>query len=183
MFIFSLIMMQLFLWNPLASCFVVFYQLVWEPPRATFLLHKVWVRALKTDVVDTFASCAIFWHFVSIVFQQTVDRNHQCVIQCCQQPATSCIISNSCLTFKEARCPPQNCAMIHCTIPTNFKLCHVMALCGKWPTFIWCSLVSFLTFPHHNLPFHTTCSCLRKSLVVPSLNWQVASKIVLDLEC
>jgi len=46
------------------------------------------------------------------------------------------------LTFQEARYPPwncvvihctlpTNCVVIHCTLPTNFKMCNVTSLCGK----------------------------------------------------
>jgi hypothetical protein len=52
--------------------------------------------------------------FVLVIFLRIVDDNHRCITHCCQWLAAYWIIYNTCLTFKEVKCPPR-----YCALPTN----------------------------------------------------------------
>lgn len=106
-----------FLWNPLASCFVLlsagvgpaWQRIISYTKFGSESWKKMLIRLLHLQFPD-FCVCLL----PTCCWQQPP--------MCHPEPSTDCyfcIISKDYLTFQEARCPPWNCAANHCTLPTN----------------------------------------------------------------
>jgi len=82
MFLLTLIMMQQLFCDHLSVYILIFGQLVSNQLCCKLFFIRIWVRILKTEAVEMFASSEISSHHLAVFFQKVVDNNHTCFIHC-----------------------------------------------------------------------------------------------------
>ena len=112
---------QQFFCDPLASCLLLFAQLMRNPFSSDFSL----LQCLSHDSENRSGWHVCFMRnffawFASIFFQQGADDNLRCIVRCCNWPPASWVVLDAYPTVKETRCPPWHRATIHYTVPTKF---------------------------------------------------------------
>jgi hypothetical protein len=118
---FCLVAPQQFFCDRLASCSLLFAQLMRNPLCSDFSLLQCLSHVSENG--SGWHVCFMrnfFTWFASIFLQQGADDNHRCVVRCCYWSPASWVVLDAYPTFTETRCLPWYRATIPYTLPANF---------------------------------------------------------------